>query len=104
MAQNARVHQTEQAQLQLERRWAVYLLNDDYTAFEWVQTILMSLFHLTMDQAYEVTMSVHLQGEGLAGIYEDREQADTLAKKAMALSRTRGYPLMCQVRPVEAEA
>ena len=103
MAQSAGSYQTEQAQLQLEERWAVYLINDDYTAFEWVQAQLVRIFHQPPHNAYETTLSVHQTGEGIAGIYDDRGHAEMLAKLAMKLSRENHFPLMCQVRPYAGE-
>lgn len=98
-----RVSQPQQQQLiRPERLWAVKLLNDDYTPFDFVQDLLVSFFHKTPDQAHEITLSVHVRGEGIAGVYP-KMKAKFMAAQAMMMARQQGHPLMCVAVPFDGE-
>ena len=75
----------------------VVLLNDDYTPFDFVISLLMSVFGKTSNEAQYVTMQVHLTGSGVAGVFT-RDVARTLAAKAVSLARSQGHPLKLDVQ------
>lgn len=77
--------------------YRVVLLNDDYTPFDFVISLLMSVFGKTSNEAQYVTMQVHLTGSGVAGVYT-RDVAQTLAAKAVAMARSQGHPLKLDVQ------
>ena len=51
------------------RKYAVILHNDDYTTMEFVIEVLNRFFQKTHEEAVAVTLQVHQQGRGVAGIY-----------------------------------
>ena len=85
-------------QLQRPPRYAVIILNDDYTPMEFVIEVLQSFFAMDIDRATQVMLSVHHQGSGVAGIYP-RDIAETKANQVNQYARAQGHPLLCQIEP-----
>jgi ATP-dependent Clp protease adaptor protein ClpS len=81
-------------------RFAVLLHNDDYTTMEFVIEILKRIFHKSEEEAVQVMLKVHQQGKGIAGIYEI-EIAETKVNQVHEQARSRGFPLLCSVEPIE---
>lgn len=73
-------------------RYHVVLLNDDYTPFEFVITILIQIFGLDQFTAIDLSNRIHHEGRGIAGTYifevAEQKKIDT-----MTLAQTNGYPL-----------
>ena len=93
---------TDKAQLSQRAldRWQVVMLNDDYTPFPWVIDVLITIFERTPTDAEKVTMSVHREGKGIAGVYP-RKKAIQLAARCVAKARREGYPFTCMAVPVD---
>jgi ATP-dependent Clp protease adaptor protein ClpS len=70
----------------------VVLLNDDYTTMEFVVHVLETVFLKSPAEAHRITMHVHQNGHGVAGIYP-WEVAETKADRVSALAGAAGYPL-----------
>ena len=73
-------------------------MNDDYTPMDFVATLLMEVFHKSPEEAKVITMQVHEQGKGIAGVYT-REIAETKAIKSVITARKYQHPLMVQAEP-----
>jgi len=78
--------------------YKVLLLNDDYTTMEFVVLILETVFGKSRPEAERVTLNVHQQGSGIAGIYT-KEVAETKIALVHQLSRQHEYPLKCVMEP-----
>jgi ATP-dependent Clp protease adaptor protein ClpS len=77
-------------------KYAVILLNDDYTTMEFVLEVLQRYFGKTEEEATRVMLRVHHQGRGVAGIY-GRDIAETKAAQVEQAAQARGFPLKCEV-------
>ena len=75
-------------------RFKVILLNDDYTTFEFVKLILITIFRKSDVEAEKITMHVHKNGYGICGIYS-KEIAETKILQVQQKSEEAGYPLQC---------
>ncbi|RME89396.1 MAG: ATP-dependent Clp protease adaptor ClpS [Candidatus Hydrogenedentota bacterium] len=78
--------------------YAVYMLNDDYTTMDFVVNILMSVFHHSEQDAFNIMMKVHTQGKALCGVYV-KEIAKSKIAKTHRLARERNFPLRCIMEP-----
>jgi ATP-dependent Clp protease adaptor protein ClpS len=72
--------------------WKVILLNDDFTPREFVVQVLKAVFRLNESQAYKVMMTAHQKGACVIAVYT-RDVAETKAKEATELGKSKGYPL-----------
>ena len=77
-------------------RYKVVLLNDDTTPMEWVIEVLVSIFKHSETTAKEITLAIHNEGSGLAGIYS-YEIAEQRSLEAVSASRERGFPLQIKL-------
>jgi len=78
------------------KRWKVIILNDDATSIEFVVSMLMEVFNHTAETAADVTLKVHHEGSGIAGIYSF-EIAEVKSVEATNLARQHGFPLQIKV-------
>ena len=76
----------------------VILLNDDYTPREFVVTVLQAVFRMSDTQAYNVMMTAHRKGCCVIAVYA-KDVAETKAKEATELGRSKGYPLAFTTEP-----
>lgn len=80
--------------LQPPSMYEVVLLNDDYTPMDFVIDVLQRFFKKTPEDAEEITMKVHHQGQGLCGIFP-KDLAESKALQVESYSRTHNHPLQC---------
>ena len=78
--------------------YKVILLNDDYTPREFVVQVLKAVFRMSEDQAYRVMMTAHQRGTCVIAVYT-RDVAETKAKEATELGKSKGYPLFFTTEP-----
>ena len=72
--------------------WKVILLNDDFTPREFVVAVLKAVFRMNEAQAYRVMMTAHQKGACVIAVYT-KDVADTKAKEATEMGKSKGYPL-----------
>jgi ATP-dependent Clp protease adaptor protein ClpS len=72
--------------------WKVILLNDDFTPREFVVLVLKAVFRMNESHAYKVMMTAHQKGACVIAVYT-RDVAETKAKEATEMGRSKGYPL-----------
>jgi ATP-dependent Clp protease adaptor protein ClpS len=85
-----------ETRLEKPKLYKAILHNDDFTTMEFVVFILRQVFLRSEEEAHEIMWKVHEEGIGVAGIYTF-EIATMKAEKAMNLSRSREFPLLCTV-------
>ena len=88
---------TEQ-QLEKPRMWRVLLHNDDYTTQDFVVWVLESIFHKPRGEAFQIMMSVHRSGMGVAGVYT-HDVAETKMKTTRQLAEEHEFPLLVTMEP-----
>lgn len=82
--------------IQEPKRWKVVLLNDDTTPMDFVVGILTEIFKHSQETAKEITLEIHNNGSGIAGIY-NFEIAEAKAVEATQLARSNGFPLQVKM-------
>lgn len=76
--------------------YQVILINDDYTPMDFVIDLLMKLFAHSYEKAYRVTLTVHQQGQGVAGIFP-KEIAIEKMIQTLNFAKNNDFPLRCTV-------
>ena len=89
-----------QPQTERPRLHKVILLNDDYTPREFVVKVLEAVFRMSESQAYAVMLTAHRRGACVIAVYT-RDVAETKAKEATELGKSKGYPLFFTTEPEE---
>ena len=82
------------------RLYKVVLLNDDYTPREFVVQVLKAVFRTTEEQAYRIMMTAHQRGVCVVATFT-RDVAESKAKEATDMGRSKGYPLAFSTEPKE---
>lgn len=82
------------------KKWNVIILNDDTTTVDFVIQLLIEIFGHSMESAQSVTLNVHQEGAGIAGMY-DFEIAEVKAVDATKMARENGFPLQIKIEKVD---
>lgn len=72
--------------------YKVVFNNDDSTPMDFVIDLLKAIFHKSHEDAVKITLSIHEEGKGAAGVYT-YEIAEQKQNEAVYVSRTNGHPL-----------
>ena len=83
-------------QLREPKMYLVYMLNDDYTSWEFCIHIICSVFHKSVEEADAITNDIHTKGRGFCGIYS-YEIAETKAETVQSQARKEGFPMRCSL-------
>ena len=81
------------------RMWNIVFYNDDYTSMEFVQFVLMKVFHRSTEDALALTLAVHTQGKGIAGTYTF-EVAVQKQCEVLLIAKVEEHPLRVEVEKV----
>jgi ATP-dependent Clp protease adaptor protein ClpS len=88
----------KEEKLKEPEEYRVILLNDHYTAMDFVVEILMAIFHKNAEEANRIMLDVHRKGKGVVGIYP-WDIAATKAEQVHEAAREYEFPLRCIVEP-----
>lgn len=78
------------------KQYLVYMINDDYTSWDFCVRIITSVFHKSLQEADTITNDIHTKGKGLCGVYS-YEIAETKAESVKYNARQEGFPMYCTV-------
>jgi ATP-dependent Clp protease adaptor protein ClpS len=83
---------------ELERRYRVIIENDDITPMGFVEMVLVVIFELDSQRAFEVTLTAHNEGRAYVVTlpFEDARQRVYAAQSS---AREAGYPLSFYLEP-----
>ncbi len=95
------ITQTSKSKAKRPNRFQVLLLNDDYTTMEFVIEVLMQFFSKTEEVANAIMLKVHIDGEGVCGIYS-HDVAQTKVSQVVDFARKNEQPLMCVLREIDS--
>jgi ATP-dependent Clp protease adaptor protein ClpS len=76
--------------------WNVVFYNDDYTPMDFVVFAVTKIFHRSTEDAVALTMAVHTQGKGIAGIYTF-EVAEQKQCEVLLMATIEEHPLRVEV-------
>ncbi|MDO5686672.1 MAG: ATP-dependent Clp protease adapter ClpS [Neisseria sp.] len=87
---------TDLEQLRPPKKYAVCLLNDDFTPMQFVVQILQEVFFLSQDTAETLMWKVHREGKAICGVYS-LDIAMTKRTQVEILAHQAEHPLRCIV-------
>lgn len=87
-------------ELKQPSQWQVILHNDNYTTVDFVVDVLTTIFHKSVEDAYQLTLEVHKKHSAIAGVYQ-YDIAITKATETMMHAKNRGFPLKATLQEVE---
>jgi ATP-dependent Clp protease adaptor protein ClpS len=96
MSTDLRIEEKIKVRITEPKKYKVIFLNDDKTPIEFVIELLVSVFKHSQETAKEITMSVHVEGSAVVGVYT-YEIAEQKAAEAVTLSRSNSFPLQIKV-------
>lgn len=73
-------------------RFNVVFINDDYTPMEFVIHLLIEIFNKSINQAKDITLTIHKEGRGIAGTF-NYEIGEQKVQESTVVSRHHGHPL-----------
>jgi|TARA_R110002074_G_scaffold35425_2_gene96631 ATP-dependent Clp protease adaptor protein ClpS len=73
-------------------RFNVIIFNDDFTPMDFVIQLLIEIFNRNLDEAKDITLTIHEKGQAIAGTYM-HELAEQKLSEAIMTTRTQGHPL-----------
>lgn len=82
--------------IQEPKLWKVIFLNDDHTPMDFVIGVLTEIFKHSQETAKDITMQIHSEGSGIAGVYSF-EIAEVKAVESTNLARANGFPLQIKL-------
>lgn len=77
-------------------RYRVIFLNDNKTPMEFVVDVLVKIFRHSQETAEKVTLNIHTEGAGTAGVYSF-EVAEQKGTETTELARSNGFPLRVKI-------
>lgn len=97
MAETKTIHEEEvDIDIEFPSMWKVVLVNDNVTPMDFVIALLEHVFKHDNTTAKAITMQVHEDGAGVAGIYPF-EIAEQKGVEATQISRNNNYPLQIRI-------
>jgi len=94
--ENVVVDEKIKIDVQPPRMWKVVMLNDDVTPMDLVIDILTVVFKHDEASAKKITLDIHNNGSGVAGVYP-HELAEHLAIESTNVARKNGSPLKIKI-------
>ncbi len=86
--------------VKLPNMFKVILHNDNTTTMDFVIHVLMNIFHRKIEEAIELTGTIHETGQGIAGAPYTKEIAEQKTTETVAVARANGYPLIATFEEV----
>ena len=90
------LEQEIKSQIDEPKKYVVFMLNDDYTTWDFCIHIITSVFYKTVQEADNITHDIHTRGKGLCGVYT-YEIAETKASIVEKEARKEGFPMKCLI-------
>ena len=99
MGTQEKLKQKENLDLNTPKQYKVIVHNDDATPMEFVIELLVNTFQHTRQRAEEITLTIHVDGTGIAGIYY-YEIAEQKVAEGIIASRSMGFPLVLEIEEI----
>ncbi|MCL2603421.1 MAG: ATP-dependent Clp protease adaptor ClpS [Defluviitaleaceae bacterium] len=98
---NVLTHTDRDTSLRMPHQYAVIIHNDEVTSMDFVVEVLVKVFHKSSVEASNLMMTVHNEGQGVAGVFT-YDIAVTKKYQAERRAADKGFPLRLTLWEVEA--
>ena len=78
------------------RKHRVIVLNDDFTTFEFVIMVMMTVFMKTLEEAEDIAENTHVNQKATVGTYA-LDIARSKVAKATEMARAENFPLRFEI-------
>ena len=95
-ATETNIDSTQKLDIARPKKYQVIMFNDDKTPMEFVIEILIKIFLHTKEAAEDITVKIHNEGKGVAGVYY-YEIAEQKVAECTVISRSAGFPLSLDI-------
>lgn len=92
--------ESQKVKLKKPKQYGVYLLNDDFTTFNFVIFVCQNVFNKNYQEADQIAMTIHYENKALAGVYS-KEIAEFKKKKVEELSEENKFPFRAEIIELE---
>ncbi len=82
------------------KQYGVYLLNDDYTTYDFVIFICEELFNKNKNEGLQIAIEIDKEQKALAGIYS-KEIAELKKSLVEDYAEKEGFPFSAMVREID---
>lgn len=82
------------------KQYKVFIMNDDFSTWEFVVEALGKFFGKTAEEGHRITTVIHTKGKGLAGMYT-KDIAETKAQLMNEYAQSKGHPLHAETEEAE---
>jgi ATP-dependent Clp protease adaptor protein ClpS len=89
----------DKVRLKRPSMWNLILYDDDTTPMDFVEFVLMSIFHMPTLDALALTLAVRTKGRGIAGTYTF-EVAEQKQSETLLLAKIEEHPLRIELERV----
>lgn len=79
------------------QKHSVIVLNDDFTTFEFVIMVMMTVFMKTHEEACDIAETTHVHQKATVGTYP-LDIARSKVAKATGMARAEGFPLRFEIQ------
>ena len=79
------------------KKYKVLILNDDFTTFEFVIMVMMTVFMKTHEEACDIAETTHVHQKATVGTYP-LDIARSKVAKATGMARAEGFPLRFEIQ------
>ncbi|MCG9875008.1 MAG: ATP-dependent Clp protease adaptor ClpS [Leptospiraceae bacterium] len=83
-------------------KYAVVILNDDYTPRDFVVWILQTVFHKSHGDANRIMLEAHTTGKAMCGVFP-LDLAKTMVTEVRNFADQYEYPLECRIEATQEE-
>lgn len=97
--ENSQLNVRERTDIREPHKWAVIFWNDDFTTMEFVVKILAEVFLKPENEAEEIMLKIHREGQAVVGVYT-YDLAVTRTRVATEEAREEGFPLKITYKEV----
>lgn len=95
--QESSYRELEDLRVDYPSMYRVIMHNDDVTTFDFVVSVLTSVFFKSEDDAQALTMAIHERGSAVVGVYP-LDIAQSKVAKVTAMAAAKSFPLKLTIR------